>query len=277
MKNQTTNNQPTTKERLSHLMQQRNDLIKWLNYDLADLEQCGDFNEINHEIITTLSRVATYKTLMFLVSNNATTDTDTSTDTATQRTTDTHGYNLATSLLKTLYHDTQLIDHNDTSDILTDCADLIQEASLALIPYFKNNVVFSLNDTIYTRVLKNGCEKSYNAFSLACKSIRDYISSHDKRQFKKLFYLVGYTENGTAILTTKKPIDTLEDINPQAYFKKCRLTMAQQEVLFYYIQWTQGTKGKKRRYTIQEIAKILNISVDSVKDRLNLALNKIKA
>jgi hypothetical protein len=192
---------------------------------------------------------------------------------------------MSVELLKSLYFDIQTLKNaeNDAfiTETLTDAIDLVQVASEAIIPYFCNNVIFELSDTVYTKVLKNGNEKNYTVFSLACKAIREYITAQQTTQnFKKLHYVIGYTDTGKEITTTKKPVDTLENIELEKvkeFFVKCNLTTAQQEVIVLYMQWTDSTKGKKRKYTLQEIANKLNISVDSAKDRLKLALKKINS
>ena len=120
------------------------------------------------------------------------------------------------------------------TDILTDSADLVQESNKALTPYFNNYIVFNLDDTIHTKTLKNGNIKNYNSFQLACKSIRAYITNQDKKQYKKLSYCIGYTDNGTEVLTTKKPkndITNIEEEQKTAFISKYNLTTIEQDIL----------------------------------------------
>lgn len=161
-----TNNQTTnattnaTQNKLQDLMQERNRIIEWLEYDTNELAQCGEFESINAEIMQTLSEIATYKTLKFLMSNNATHGT--ATETTDNGTTNTYGYNMALSLFNNLYNDIKLFRNPSiTTEIFSNAADLVQESNKTLTPYFCNNVVFSLDDTIYTKTLKNGNIKNY--------------------------------------------------------------------------------------------------------------------
>ena len=266
-KNQTSTN--TTQSKLQDLMQERNKMIEWLQFDCNEIAQCGELAEINTEIIQTLSEIATYKTLKFLMSNNATNGQNTETTDNGQ--VNTYGYNMALKLFNNAYNDILMLNNpHIITDILTDTADLIQEAKTTLVPYFFNNAIFNLQDTIYTKTLKNGNEKNYNAFQLACKTIRAYITEQDKKQYKKIAYCIGYTDNGTEILTTKRPKNDIDDIGQeqrQKFVAKYNLTPLQAEILLDTIN------GK----TVKEIADKMQVTPRAIQKALARAKEQIQA
>ena len=259
-----TNNQTATantQTALENLMQERNKMIDFLNCHF------DDFASINAEIMQTLSEIAAYKTLKFLMSNNATNNT--ATETTENGTVNTYGYNMALTLFNNLYNDIAILNNAEIlTDILTDGADLIQQAILTLTPFFNSPVQFSLTDTIYTKQCKNGNLKNYTAFQLACKSIRDYITAQDKKQYKKIAYCIGYTDNGTEILTTKRPKNDITDISTEtktAFIKQYRLTDMEQTALLY----------KLNGYNTTATANILNVSKRTIERALSSARQKI--
>lgn len=264
-----TTNQTTTNETQSKLIEMQterneivNHLLKGLNYYTFE-----DLQTVNGKIMQTLSEIATYKTLKFLMSNNATNGTDT--EQTDNGTINTYGYNMALSLFNNLYNDIKIMHNTDIlTDILTDSADLIQESNKALTPYFKSLVVFDLDDIIYTKALKNGNVKNYTAFQLACKSIRSYITNQDKKQYKKLAYCIGYTDNGTEVLTTKKPKNNIADIETesrQAFINKYPLTNAEQTAIL----------NQLNGLTTTEIAEQMQVSKRTIERLLKSAKEKI--
>lgn len=263
--NTNTNN---TKATLENLMEKRNTLLQ-NGFDLCELEA------INTELIQTISQIAAFKTLKFLAYNNATISTETDTEQKT-----TFGYNMSIELLKSLYFDIEKLinatNENETvqnifiSENLSDAIDLVQVASATIIPFICSNAQFKLTDTVYTKVLKNGNEKNYTVFSLACKSIREYITSQQQtRQYKKLSYIIGYTDNGTEVLTTKKPKDDITDIESetrQAMLNKYKLTEQEQNAINYLFDGLTTT----------ETAEQMQISKRTVERALKSAKEKIK-
>lgn len=221
-----------TQTMLEQLQEHRNQQIK-NGFTACDLEP------INAEIVTTLAQIATYKTLKFLMANNATTTTATETTDNGQK--NTFGFDMSMKLLQTLPKDISTIKNaivlrkGKKSETLTDAIDLVQVASETLVPFFCSEIVFDLSDTIHTKTLKNGNVRNYTAFSLACKSIREYITNQQQnRQYKKLAYVCGYTDNGTEVLTTKKPKDDITDIDTDtrtAFLNKYHLTATEQTAI----------------------------------------------
>ena len=264
-----TNNQITTNETQNKLIKMQNHrnriILNLLKHN--DHHTPKDLEQINAEIMQTLSEIACYKTLKFLMSNNATNGTNT--ETTENGTINTYGYNMALSLFNNLYNDIKLMHNPEIlTDILTDSADLIQESNKTLVPYFCNLVVFNLDDIIYTKQLKNGNIKEYNAFSLACKSIRTYISNQDKRQYKKLAYCIGYTDNGTEVITTKKPKNDITDIETEsrkAFINKYPLTSAEQTAILHQLNGLTTT----------EIAEKMQVSKRTIERLLKSAKEKI--
>jgi len=275
-----TNNQTTqtkgneTQNKLIELQQERNEIINHLlnglnYYSVADLEQ------INAEIMQTLSEIACYKTLKFLMSNNATNGTQTESN--ENGTINTYGYNMALTLFNNLYNDIAIMHNADLlTDILTDSADLIQESNKTLTPYFNNLVIFNLDDTIYTKTLKNGNIKNYTAFQLACKSIRSYITNQDKKQYKKLGYCIGYTENGTEVITTKKPKNSIEDIEQEsrkAFINKYPLTNAEQVAILNQLNGLSTTEQAEQ---MQVSKRTIERLLKSAKEKILKADKRVK-
>jgi predicted DNA-binding protein (UPF0251 family) len=257
--NQTKGNE--TQNKLIELQNERNEIIthllKGLNYYTTT-----DLQNINAEIMQTLSEVACYKTLKFLMSNNATNGTNT--ETTENGTINTYGYNMALKLFNDLYNDIRLMHNTEIlNEIFSDSADLIQESVKELTPYFNNYIAFNLQDTIYTKTLKNGNVKNYNSFQLACKSIRAYITNQDKKQYKKLGYCIGYTENGKEVITTKKPKNDITDIEQESrktFIKKYHfLTSAEQTAILNQLNGLTTTEQAEQmqvsKRTIERLLK----------------------
>ena len=273
MKN--TNQTTATQNHLANLMQERNRLIEWHNRNAVILANCNEFESVNAEIMQTISEIATYKTLKFLMSNNATNNTATeNTDNGTQNT---YGYNMALRLFNSAYNDIKIMHNAEiTTDILSDTADLIQESTATLTPYFTAPVVFSLDDIIYTKQLKNGNLKEYTAFQLACKTIRAYITAQDKKQYKKLAYVIGITDNGNQVTTTKRPKNDISDTTTEqqtAFIKRYRLTDAEQTAILNHINGKSTTETAEQmgvsKRTIERLLK-------SAREKIAKADNRIK-
>jgi predicted DNA-binding protein (UPF0251 family) len=261
MKTQTTNNTtPTTKDILQDLMSNRNDnIIKGFTDNLQN---------INTELITTIAQIATYKTLKFLQANNATTGTETETTDNGQK--NSFGFDLSIKFLATLTRDIKVLETQNTDEIITDAFDLVQIASETITPYFQSNAIFTLSDTVYTKTLKNGNEKNYTIFSLACKGIREYITAQQQRQYKKLSYSLGYTDNGTEILTTKKPKNDITDTTETDrtnLLNKYNLTTQEQTALLYLFDGLNTT----------ETAEKMQVSKRTIERALKSAREKIQA
>lgn len=257
------NNVPTTQDKLHELMQQRNDLLT-KGFSVQDLDA------INTELVTTLAQIATYKTLKFLMSNNATVSTETEATDNGQN--NSFGFDMSVKLLSTLPKDIKTLQAQLTdNETLTDAIDLVQVASEKLIPFICSTLVFNLSDTVYTKTLKNGNEKSYSVFALACKGIREYITSQQQtRQYKKQAYIIGYTDNGTEILTTKRPKNDITDIsthNKVQFLKRYNLTSQEQTALFNLL------KGK----TTTEIADYMQVSKRTIERAIKSGKEKIQA
>ena len=257
----TTTKANQTKSNLDNLMQERNKMIELLEYNSKEFEQ------VNAKLIQTISEIATYKTLKLLMCNNGAISTQTETN--ENGLNNTYGFNMALKLFNNAYNDIKILNNPEIiTDILTETADLIQTANETLTPYFLNQVIFNLDDIIFTKQLKNGNLKEYNAFQLACKSIRAYIQEQDKRQFKKLSYSLGYTENGNEILTTKRPKNDITDIEQdqkQKFINKYNLTSLEQEILLLTLN------GLDYKAIINQ----LNISKDMFYRALKSAKEKI--
>lgn len=265
MTNNTTNN--NTKTNLEKLMQKRNTFLK-NGFDLCDLE------EINTELIQTISQIAAFKTLKFLAFNNATISTETDTEQKTS-----FGYNMSVELLKSLYFDIEKLrnatnENEAIQDVfitenLSDAIDLVQVASETIIPFICSTAQLKLTDTVYTKVLKNGNEKNYTLFSLACKAIREYITKQQQtRQYKKLAYVIGYTDNGTEITTTKRPKNDISDTDTetkQNFLNKYKLTEQEQTAILHLFDGLTTT----------ETAEKMQVSKRTIERALKSAKEKI--
>ena len=250
-----------TRTNLEKLMDERNKLIS-----SRTANNRNRLAEINTELVQTISQIAAFKTLKFLAYRNATQTTEV--DTEEKKT---FGYDMSVKLLKTLYFDIMHLKNRTEEEVLSDAIDLVQVASLAILPYFQSNVKFSLADTVYIKVLKNGNEKSYTVFSLACKSIREYITAQTTtRQFKKLHYVIGYTDNGTEITTTKRPKNDITDTDTEqrkTFISRYKLTEQEQTAILHLFDGLTTT----------ETAEKMQISKRTVERALKSAREKIQA
>lgn len=255
-----TNNQTTattkekTTERLNALMEKRNELINALSlYPSLDELKTARANTV-HELCETIGQIATYKTLLKL--SDAPKDISTS------------GAEMCEKMLYSFPFDMHIYRTGDLTAIYSDAMDIYQVAYFEAWKVLDLSAPLTLNDTVYTQALKNGNEKNYTVFQLACKSIRDYIHSWSKSQdFKKLHYLIGYTESGKQITTSKRPQNDLQDITEQdrkKTFNKYGLTAQQQEIISLVI------RGEKA----ETIATLLNMPLRTVQDNIKKAKAK---
>lgn len=260
-------NQNSTQEQLNILHAQRNICVQELKRNPNSKYLDNHFKELNASILQSVAEIATYKTLSFLMANNA--SNNTATATAENGTQSTYGYNMAIKLLSTFTEDKKTMHDLNRDSILTDCADVIQECITALLPFYSSRIALNLSTVIYTKVCQNGNEKSYNVFQFACKSIRSYINGLQQKQYKKQYYTQGYTENGTEILTTKRPKTDLtvidEDKKIEFLEQFSTLTTNEHNVLLLFI------KG----YKLEQIAVELGLSYDNIRKIMSRAKAKL--
>jgi DNA-binding CsgD family transcriptional regulator len=253
--NQTNQTNRTTREettnRLNALMEKRNDLVKAL--EISDYFRT-DLDKTVNELCETIAQISVYKTLLHLADSvtsfNATETTESN---GHRQTISTSGAEMCEKLYRSFAHDMHLYKTGDITDIYSDAMDLFTTAYVIVWSYLKSTAPLTLDDVVLTIPKANGNEKNYTLFQTACKSIREYIhewSSTDS--YKKLHYLIGYTESGKQITTIKRPTDTLTDIDEKtqtAFFNKYGLTAKEQEILRLVVN------GE----TAETIATLLNI------------------
>lgn len=255
MLNQTNQTNRNTKEettnRLTALMEKRNELLKALEH--TDIVQ-EHFNATVHELCETIAQIAVFKTLLKL-SDGAKDITQS-------------GADMCEKLYRSFNLDMHTYRTNDLNKIYSDAMDLFDLAYMETWQYLKSTAPLTLTDTVYTRALKNGNEKNYTIFQVACKSIREYIHTWSKGdQYKKLHYIIGFTDNGEQVTTSTRPQDSLEDITEQdrkKLFNKYGLTAQQQEIISLVIN------GEKA----DTISTLLNIPLRTVQDNIKKAKAK---
>lgn len=253
MKNQTTTTtkREETKNRLNDLVTRRNALVNALEISTDIFKP--QFDEIVTELCETVAQIATYKTLLKL-SDGAKDITQS-------------GADMCQNMLYSFPLDMHIYRTNDLTAIYSDAMDIYHTAYFEIWQILKNAVPLSLDDTVFSRQLKNGDVKEYNTFQVACKSIREYIHTWSKSQdFKKLHYVIGFTDNGEQVTTSKRPQDDLQGITEQdrkRFCKKYGLTAFEQETAFLLIN------GE----TPQTIAELLGIPDRTARDRVK----KVKA
>ena len=250
----TTTTKEKTTERLNALMEKRNELINVLSlYPSLDEVKTAKAQTV-HELCETIGQIATYKTLLKL--SDAPKDIGTS------------GAEMCEKMLYSFPFDMHIYRTGDITAIYSDAMDIYQVAYFEVWKVLDLSVPLTLNDTVYTQALQNGNEKNYTIFQTACKSIRDYIHSWSKSQdLKKLHYLIGYTESGKQITTSKRPQDDLQDIDEQdrkKTFNKYGLTAQQQEIISLVI------RGEKA----ETIATLLNMPLRTAQDNIKKAKAK---
>lgn len=271
--------QNNTKEQLNIMHATRNAIVQELKRNPDSSYLANRFTAINASILQSVAEIATYKTLSFLMANNA--SNNTATATAENGNQSTYGYNMSIKLLKTFNRDTKVLhnlgfnvlspenDKKSKASTLSDCADIINECITALLPFYSSKIALNLATVIYTKVCQNGSEKSYNIFQFACKSIRSYINGLQQKQYKKQYYTQGYTDNGTEILTTKRPKTDLsvvdEDKKIEFLEQFSTLTVNEHNVLLLFV------KG----YKLEQIATELKLSYDNVRKIMSRAKAKL--
>lgn len=248
MKDQTTataTQREETTARLNELMQNRNALIKALS--TTNLVK-PMFEKTVHELCETIAQISVYKTLLKL--------SDSPKDISVS------GSEKCLEMYRQFTFDMITYRHNDTTQTYSDAMDLFNIAYMEVWQYLHTSAPLTLDDTVETKVLKNGTEKNYTIFQTACKSIREYIHGWSKTdQYKKLHYIVGIADNGEVVTTSKRPADSLTDIDEStktAFFEKYGLTAQQQEIFALVI----------RGEDTATIAQLLNIPLRTVQDNL---------
>lgn len=248
----TTNTRQATTDRLNALMEKRNNLIKALEIS-AELF-ADDLDKTIHELCETISQIAVYKTLLKL-SDGAKDITQS-------------GADMCERLYRSFALDMRIYRTADLTEIYSDTFDLFTIAYIETWQYLKSTAPLTLNDTVYTKVLKNGNEKNYTIFQSACKEIRKYIHTWSKGdQYKKLHYVIGFTDNGEQVTTSKRPQDNLQGITAEDkkhLFNKYGLTAQQQDIMHLVIN------GEKA----DTISTLLNIPLRTVQDNIKKAKAK---
>lgn len=240
-----TDTKQTTTQALESLMQERNDLIKALE-NTALVKPLLD--STIHTLCETIAQISVYKTLSKLADSPV------------------NGQEGASEKCLEMYRsftfDMLTYKHNDTTATYSDAFDLFNIAYLQVWEYLHTTAPLTLTDTVRTDTLKNGNEKNYTIFQTACKSIRDYIRAWSKSdEYKKLHYIIGIADNGAQVTTSKRPQDTLQDIDEStktAFFVKYGLTAQQQEIFALLINGENAST----------IATLLNIPLRTVQDNI---------
>lgn len=243
--------QEETRNRLAELTEKRNALLCALNVSETVRK---DFTATAHTLCETVAQISVYKTLLKL--------SDSAKD-ITQS-----GADMCDEMLRTFNADMRLYHANNSVDNYSDAMDLFIVAYMELWQYLSTSAPLTLADTVHTKVLKNGTEKNYTLFQCACKSIRDYIHSwSDKNDLKKMHYLVGYTDEGKQITTSKRPQTDVQSITAKerkAIFNKYGLTAQQQEIMHLLAN----------REKPDTIATLLNIPLRTIQDNIKKAKAK---
>ena len=231
----------------------------------TDAKQTAD-----NELINAIATRAVWNTLKYLVNQNAT-NTATTDDINAKRDEKTPlGYNMALNLLNDLPTDLAILRTKNETQRFGNAIDLYQEVCVSIVPYIRSNVELNEKTTVYTKVLKNGNEKDYTLYKLACLSVRRYIEAQAQRTYKKQGYLIGYTDEGKPVYTTKKPVDDLTDIDEnrrEKFLAHYNLTAKEQDILKHYIDGL----------SVSEIAEKVSMSFEATKKALYRAKQTIKA
>ena len=263
-----TNQTNNTKEQLNILHATRNAVVQELKRNPESDYLINRFTALNASILQSIAEIATYKTLSFLMANNA--GNNTATATAENGSQSTYGYNMGVKLLSTFTEDKKTLHDLNRDSILSDCADIMQECIAALLPFYSSKIALNLSTVIYTKVCQNGNEKSYNVFQFACKSIRAYINGLQQKQYKKQYYITGYTDSGAEVLDTKRPktdLTVIDDDKKIEFLEQfSTLTVNEHNVLLLFL------KGLK----LEQIAIKLNLSYDNTRKIMSRAKAKLK-
>lgn len=249
--NKSTDTKQKTTDHLTELMNRRNDLIKAL--ESSELVK-PIFDNLVNDLCETIAQISVYKTLLKL--------SDSPKDITES------GSKKCFEMYRSFSDDMRIYKHQDTESAYSDAFDLFQIAFVQVWEYLHTTAPLTLSDTVETKVLKNGTEKNYTIFQTACKSIREYINSWSKTDnYKKLHYIIGIADNGDIVASSKRPTDTLSDIDQAtktAFFTKYGLTAQQQEITALLM------RGEKA----DTISKLLNIPLRTVQDNIKKAKAK---
>lgn len=210
--------QEETRNRLAELTEKRNALATALKQSQTVRKE---FAETVHTLCETVAQISVYKTLLKL--------SDSAKD-ITQS-----GADKCDEMLRTFNADMRLYRTANSVENYSDAMDLFIVAYMEIWQYLSTSAPLTLSDTVQTRVLKNGTEKNYNLFQTACKSIREYVHTwSEKNDLKKMHYLVGYTDEGKQVTTTKKPpvdVQSISTAERKRVFDKYGLTAQEQELI----------------------------------------------
>lgn len=225
--------------------------------------------EYNTKLLYNIAITATYSTLDYLIAHGATTETATADINEPKKRQAPFGYNMALKLRQDLPQDINTLTYQKLDNTYSNSIDLIQEVATALLPFVRLDIDIEKDTVIYTKILKNGNEKNYTLFSLACYTVRQYMTAQAQKQYKKQYYCIGFTDNGTEILTTKKQKTTCENISTatkQNILNRYQLTAKQQKVIILYADGLN----------VEQIANTLQISFEDAKKTLYRAKKQIK-
>lgn len=249
--NTATDTKQTTTQALEKLMQERNELQKALESISAPHARATvqtEREKIVHSLCETIAQICVYKTLSRLA--------DSPKDLTES------GAQKCLQMYKDFTFDILTYRHKDTTATYSDAFDLFNIAYLQVWEYLHTSAPLALTDTVRTDTLKNGNEKNYTIFQTACKSIRDYIRAWSKSdEYKKLHYIIGIADNGAQVTTSKRPQDTLQDIDESTkkdFFVKYGLTAQQQEIFSLLINGENAST----------IATLLNIPLRTIQDNI---------
>ena len=245
---------PNTTAHLQDLMNQRNELLQALDLFTRKPHLKADLEQTVHELCETIAQIAVYKTLFKL--------SDSPKDISTS------GAEMCEKLYKAFSQDMAIYRNKDTTSNYSDAFDLFSLAYVTIWQYLHTDHPLTLDDIVLTIPKKNGDEKNYTLFQTACKSIREYIHGWSNTDpYKKLYYVIGITDNGQQVTTSKRPKDDLSDLDPKtitAFFTRHGLTAREQEIICLYID------GE----TAEQIAESLNLNLRMVQRDIKSAKAK---
>lgn len=230
------------------------DLVNLMNYrnELVSLVACisrprprtlAELEEVNATICDRMSLLAVRKTLEFLQDNPVNISSN--------------GLEVIDKMLRTFYLDFATLRTWNLTEIFGDTIPLYDLAYVTINEYLTKLVPLTITDTVYTTTLKNGKEKNYTLYQYAQKIIKEDIrawNSTNGAELKKIRYLMGYTEDGKQITSTKRPLDELADITSKEkadFLKSYGLTAREQKILYL---------NKFERVSEEDIAILLNLS-----------------
>ena len=270
MLNHNTNTKTETADRLADLMSKRNDLIRAVemlhgirtqgnNANHAEEIASERLTAIINELCETLAQIAVYKTLRHLADSVTSFGMTEQTETNGHRQTiTTSGTDYCEKLYHSFAHDMHIYRTNDTADIYTDSMDLFTTAYMTIYAYLRTPAPLTLDDIVLTIPKANGEEKNYTIYQTACKTIREYIHTWStSAEYKKLHYIIGFTDDGRQITTSKRPADDLADITDRDrvnLYKRYGLTARECAVLDMTINGDSA----------EEIADMLHITAVTV-------------